>query len=206
VADAAASVGARFVYLSTDYVFDGRSRTPYPVDATPAPLSAYGRSKLAGEEAARRAGRWTVVRTSWVYGGRGGGFLSAVLSRAREGRPLRVVSDERSRPTWVRDLARALLDLVTADVSGIFHAAGGGHATRLELARTALEVAGLDAEVEAVTSRAWGAAAPRPLYSVLDLVTTERVLGWTLPPWDVSLRRHLTGEGSGELGPHGADP
>lgn len=192
VADACAAVGALLAYPSTDYVFDGRKGEPYRPGDAPHPLSAYGRSKLAGEKEARGAPRHLVARTSWLYGGGGKNFVDTMLTLAERGGPLRVVDDQRGRPTWTRSLAAALLDLVERDAGGTLHVSDSGEATWRELAVEALRLAGMDdVVVEPVSTEAWGAPAPRPRVSVLDLSETERVLGRPLPHWKESLKRYV---------------
>lgn len=195
VAAAAADVGAVCVYVSTDFVFDGRSDRPYPPDAPTAPLSVYGRTKRDGERVVADAdGAHLIVRTSWVYGAGGRNFLTAVLERARQGQALKVVSDQTGRPTWARNLARGILDLVDVEARGTWHVADGGWCTWYELARHALEVEDLDVPVEPVTSEAWGAPAPRPRYSVLDVSATEALLGRQMTPWTEAVSAYLTEE------------
>ncbi len=191
VAAAAAATGALPVYLSTDYVFDGTRKTRYRPDDPTAPVSVYGRTKRDGEVAtAAEAPEHLVVRTSWLYGG-DEGFVPAILRRARAGEPLRVVSDQRGRPTWAPSAAGTLLDLVERGARGIWHVAGGGECTWLDLACEALGGAGFDVDVESVTSEEFGAAAPRPPYSVLDLTATEQLLGRDMTFWRDDLSRFL---------------
>ncbi len=194
VAAAAAERGCVMVHPGTDFVFDGRARRPYRPDDPVAPLGVYGRSKAEGERAVLDASsRHLVVRTSWLYGAGGRNFVSAILERAERGLPLRVVSDQRGRPTWARNLAGTILELLATrpPVSGVWHVADGGEATWLELAREALALRGLDADVEPVSTEAWGAPAPRPLYSVLDVSATEARLGRPMMPWREALRGYL---------------
>lgn len=188
VARACRAVGARLVYPSTDYVFDGRASSPYRPDHPPAPLNAYGRSKLAGEEAAREAGDWVVARTSWLYGAGGRNFVSTILRRAMEGVPLRVVDDQRGTPTWTGTLAVTLAGLLEADVpSGIYHTTGRGDTTWFAFACEALRLAGIEAEIVPVPTEAFPTPARRPRYSVLDCSSTEAVVG-PLPDWRDALR------------------
>lgn len=191
VAAAAADAGALPVYVSTDYVFDGAGTAPYrPGDAT-APLSVYGGTKLEGEQAtAAAAPEHVIVRTSWLYGG-DQGFVPAILRRAEAGEPLRVVADQEGRPTWVPSAAGALVELLERDVRGVWHVAGGESCTWLELACEALHQAGLEVPVEPVTTKEFGAEAPRPPYSVLDLSATEELLGRKMTPWRDDLSRFL---------------
>lgn len=194
VAQACALAGARFVYPSTDYVFAGDASSPYPPDAPIHPINAYGRSKAAGEDAARAADSWLVVRTAWLYGDGGRNFVRTMIERARAIRdgsvdgPLRVVEDQRGAPTWTHTLADALVRLLDADVpSGVYHATCRGETTWYGLARAALRLAGLgEVAVEPVGSGAFPRAARRPAYSVLELEGTEGSTG-PLPHWREAL-------------------
>jgi dTDP-4-dehydrorhamnose reductase len=191
VADAAAAAGALVVYVSTDYVFDGSSRRPYLPDDPIGPLSVYGRSKLEGEQAAREAGgEWLVVRTGWLYGG-GSGFVPAILRRASRGEALRIVDDQRGRPTWAPQASEALLDVLERSVRGVWHVAGGGECTWLELAREAVRLAGYAVPIERTASADFGAPATRPAYSVLDLGATERLLGRPMVDWRIALEQYV---------------
>jgi dTDP-4-dehydrorhamnose reductase len=195
VAEAAEAVGAAFAYVSTDYVFDGRKGSPYlPNDAT-APLSVYGTTKLEGERGARAAAPGAlVVRTSWLYGARSG-FVPAILRRAAAGEALRIVDDQRGRPTWAPDLAAATLDLLESEARGIWHVAGGGACTWIELAREALRARGLDVAVSPISTGDLAAPARRPAYSVLDLAATEERLGRPMRDWREALQTCLQSEG-----------
>jgi dTDP-4-dehydrorhamnose reductase len=191
VAAASAEVGAVPVYVSTDYVFDGRKRWPYLPDDATSPQSVYGRTKLEGEKATSEAAAdHLIVRTSWLYGD-DNGFVPAILRRARSGAPLRIVEDQEGRPTWAPEAAGALLDLVDHGARGTWHVAGGGACTWLDLAGEALRLAGIQVPVEAVTSAEFGAPAVRPAYSVLDLTATERLLGRAMTDWREALARYL---------------
>ena len=195
VALAAREVGARMVHLSTDYVFDGKQNTPYLPTDQPAPLNLYGISKLAGEHAVREvAPQALILRTSWIFGSGGTGFVAwARKAFNEEGDPLRIVQDERSRPSWSKELALGILELVGADASGCHHLANTGDCTRLELAKEIRAILGSNRELVGVNSEGFGAPARRPAYSVLDLTSTESILGRPLPPWKDALRKYLGG-------------
>lgn len=191
VASAAAEVGAVSVNVSTDYVFDGAKRAPYGPDDPTNPLSVYGRTKLEGERAtAAAAPEHLIVRTSWLYGA-DNGFVPAILRRAAAGEGLRVVDDQEGRPTWAPAAAAALVELLERGARSVWHVAGGGTCTWLELAREAVRQAGLDVDVRAVSTKEFGAAAPRPPYSVMDLTATERLLGREMTHWREDLSRFL---------------
>ncbi|MFI5321575.1 MAG: dTDP-4-dehydrorhamnose reductase [Myxococcota bacterium] len=190
LARACAASGARLVQLSTDYVFAGDAQRQLREDDAPAPRSVYGRTKLAGERAALAAPGALVVRTSWVYG-RGRNFPAAILAQAREGKPLRVVADQRGRPTYAADLARAITQLVDAGASGIVNFANDGEATWLEFARAVLDSCGFaDRPIEPLTTEQLGLPAPRPRHSVLDL-SKARALGLAPRDWRAALAAYL---------------
>lgn len=175
---AVAHVGARFVYVSTDYVFDGAAAEPYTPDAPTNPVNVYGRTKLEGEHAAQLAQDTVIARTSWVYGRGGSNFASRALDRARAGEPLRAITDQRSVPTWVNDAADVMIRLLERDApAGIYHACNAGSASWYEWAGEAVARAGVDAEVEPVSLGTLKLPAPRPDYSVLDVTATERLVG-----------------------------
>jgi len=195
-----ASAGATLVHVSTDYVFDGLATRPLREDDPVGPLSTYARSKLAGERAVLEASSDVLVlRTSWVYG-RGRNFVATMVARARALRadpalgPLRVVDDQHGSPTWAEDLADGLLALLSRRARGLYHLANRGVASRLELARFALDVAGYaDLEIVPVKTADFPLPAQRPLYSALDCARAER-LGVALRPWREAVRAYLAGE------------
>ena len=192
--------GVRFVHVSTDYVFDGAARAPYAVDAKPAPVTAYGRTKLLGERAVLDAmPEALVVRTSWVFGP-GKNFVLAILRQAalrRRGEvsgPLTVVDDQRGCPTYADDLAEGLLGLVDAGASGLHHlsnADAGGGITWRDFARAILEETGHgDLPIDPITTESLALPAHRPAYSVLD-ASTAAAHGVALRDWRDALRAYL---------------
>lgn len=173
-------IGAYLVHYSTDYVFDGAKGAPYVESDGPNPLQVYGRTKLEGEAAIAASGcRHAILRTSWVYAGRGRNFLLAILARARSGAPLRVVNDQRGTPTAARDIAALTNSLLQLKdwPSGLFHAAAGGDATWHEFAVELLRMAGEKAAVQPISTQEYGGTTPRPLYTVLDSSKLPRETG-----------------------------
>jgi dTDP-4-dehydrorhamnose reductase len=156
------------VHFSTDYVFDGSAREPIPEDAPTGPVSAYGRTKLLGEQALLRSGADAyLVRTSWVYGHNGANFVKTVLRVTRDKGSMSVVDDQRGSPTWARDLAVASRRLVAAGPPGLYHLTNSGDCTWHEFARAITELAGVDAEIRPITTADYPTPATRPAYSVL---------------------------------------
>ena len=175
------------VHYSTDYVFDGRGARPYPVDHPTAPLNAYGRSKLAGEQhLARSPGRHLLIRTSWLYAPWGKNFVLTIARLAKEKSELRVVDDQRGRPTSAEHLARASLALLEAEASGTFHVTDGGECSWFELAHAIVRSVAPACAVLPCTSAEFPRPAERPAYSVLDLSETEARLG-PMPDWRTNL-------------------
>ncbi|NIT35304.1 MAG: dTDP-4-dehydrorhamnose reductase [candidate division Zixibacteria bacterium] len=192
VAAAAADADARVIQLSTDYVFDGTSRVPYAEDAKPAPLSAYGESKLEGE---RRVAAVTsdhlVVRTAWLFGVGGVNFVSKVLTRAKAGEPLAVVDDERGSPTYAGHLATALAELLDVEFRGVVHVAGAGDASWYDVAAEVLRLTGMRARLEAIAAADLDLAARRPPYSALDISRYTALTGQIMPSWREGLAAYL---------------
>jgi dTDP-4-dehydrorhamnose reductase len=170
LASAAASAGARFVQVSTDYVFAGDATTPYDEAAATGPKSAYGRTKLAGEQAVfAQFPDAYVVRTAWVYGASGANFVKTMARLERERETVSVVDDQRGSPTWSRDLARGLVELGSSGAAGgIYHCTNTGETTWFGFTRAIFEELGADPErVLPTTTAAFPRPAPRPAYSVL---------------------------------------
>jgi len=195
----AAARGARLVQVSTDYVFDGRKGGPYGEDDAPAPLSAYGRSKLAGERAA--AGemppdRILIVRGQSLYGSARKSFPDAILAAARTKPSVPVVTDQVVSPTWAADFAVGLADLVEAGASGLVHLSAGGSCTWNEFARAVLTGAGMKPErITGTTAAALGRPAPRPAYSVFDLSKFRERTGRFPRHWREQLGAYLAATG-----------
>ena len=187
LATAANEVGALLVQISTDFVFDGKKREPYEINDPTNPLSAYGRSKFLGETAARHAEKHLIVRTSWLFGQRGWNFVEAILRQMRLGNPLRVVNDQRGRPTYTPHLAEAIIRIVANDARGIVHYADADECTWYDFAR---EIAA-PVPVTPITSEEMPRPAARPAYSVLSTERYERLTGVTPASWREGLREYL---------------
>lgn len=198
VARACAETGVRLLHLSTDYVFDGRGDAPWREDDPVAPLSAYGRSKLAGEEAVRAilGPDALIVRAQWLYGAGGPDFVQAILQAARGRDSLAVVSDQRGTPTWTHTLADLLLRLIAAGAIGTVHASASGACTRAEWAEAILSMAGLaHVRVEPCGSDRYPRPAPRPANSVFDLGRYQTLSGHTPPHWRDALAAYFSEAG-----------
>lgn len=195
-------LGATFVHYSTNYVFglDRQRRTPYTEADLPAPVNLYGVSKLAGEHFVRTVcPQHFVIRTAAVFGPGGpegpspANFVARMLSLARQGQALRIVDDQTISPTYTTDLAESSVRLVATGHFGLYHLSGAGECTWFRLAQRALELAGLKADIRAVTSVEYGATATRPAYSVLANAAC-RSLGVPTPrPWHDALQEYLKG-------------
>ncbi len=195
---AAEACGAAVLAISSDYVFDGRANRPYREYDPAAPLSVYGRSKWAGEEAVREvAPRHVIVRSAWLYGAGGANFVDTILRMARHGEPLAVVDDQRGSPTWTHDLARALVLLIAAGQFGTYHCTNGGDCTWHELAVHVVARGGLAVPVESIGSAALARPAARPAYSVLDRGWCEHVTGLSMPHWKDAVERYLSSLSAG---------
>lgn len=193
VAAVCGSLSIYLVALSTDYVLDGKPGQELREDSAPKPISVYGKTKLEGEIAVQeQAPRHAIVRTSWLYGHSSETFVERIISRGAAGEAINVVTTQESSPTWVNDLAPALVAVARKRATGIFHLTNEGHATRYEWARATLEAADLDPDlVHGVDHVA--AAARRPRYSALTNLRARR-LGITLEPWRDALNRYLRPE------------
>lgn len=194
VALGAAELKSRIVYLSTDYVFDGRASRPYRERDATAPLSVYGRTKLMGEQAVQRTcSRYYIVRTGWLYGRHGRSFVNTIRQKAASEQVLKVVNDQTGTPTWSRDICRPLLDIARSHHYGIYHLANAGQCTWFELAREVVRLTGAVCEVRAITSAELGLPAPRPAYSVLDNRGFQRRFGYQPRLWKEALEEYLAG-------------
>jgi len=188
MAERCRAVGAKLLHYSTDYVFDGTATTPYRTDHALKPVNAYGRSKALGEELIARSGvEHLLVRSSWLYAPWATNFVLTMRELTKSRGSLRVVDDQRGRPTDSRRLAEVSLDLAEKGSRGIFHVTDGGECSWFELAALIGEVVNPDCRVEPCTSDEFPRPAPRPAYSVLDISATEDLVG-PLIPWEDRVR------------------
>jgi dTDP-4-dehydrorhamnose reductase len=188
LAERCKAIGAKLIHYSTDYVFDGTATEPYRVDHPRRPVNAYGRSKALGEELIERSGvEHLLVRTSWLYAPWGKNFVLTMreLTEARDS--LRVVDDQRGRPTDCRRLAEVSLALAEEGSRGAFHVTDAGECTWHGLATLIAKVVNPSCRVEPCTTADFPRPARRPAYSVLDIAATEGVAG-TLIPWEDRVR------------------
>lgn len=197
LAEAANGCGALLTQISTDFVFDGSKREPYEVDDAPAPLSAYGRSKLLGEQAATGARDFLIVRTAWLFGTHGPNFVEAIRNQVRKGtNPLRVVDDQRGRPTYTPHLARAIVELSmlarrSAEARGIVHYADEDECTWFDFAKEIVLLTGGATQIKPVSTSEFSRPAPRPAYSVLSTERYERLTGAKPQSWREGLRQYF---------------
>jgi dTDP-4-dehydrorhamnose reductase len=187
--------GVAFLTISTDYVFDGNAVLPYTEEDCPRPISAYGASKLAGEQLVlRRDMKAFVVRTCGVYGIHAskskGTFIDRIIAQARAGETPRVVNDVIASPTYAGHLAMALRAIVASDAYGLYHACNAGAVSWYDFACAAVELAGVTQPVEAISAAQWKAPARRPAFSALASARL-RALGCTLPSWREGIAAYL---------------
>ena len=200
LAEAAHARGARLIHVSTDYVFSGQRPTPYPEDARPDPIGAYGRSKAAGERLVRKMcpGHF-IIRTAWLHGPHGSSFVATMLRLMRGGQEVQVVDDQHGTPTYATDLARAALAFVHQDARafGTYHFTNEGACTWFAFAKeiqAQARVLGLvrdSVPIAPIPTSAYPTPARRPANSVLSTERIRTTLGITAPSWENGLVRHL---------------
>lgn len=205
-ASASRAIGARFVQVSTDFVFGGGAeRSPLAEDAARAPVNVYGRTKADGEDAAREAcADCQVVRVAALYGhagasGKGGNFVETMLKLARDQAEIAVVADQVTSPTHAPDAAAAILHLAKHTGPGVYHAAGAGQASWFDLAEAALRESGLTSSVRPISTADYPTRAARPAYSALSNAKLD-ASGFAMPPWRDGLARYLAGRAAHDQG------
>lgn len=195
VAVVAAAHQANFVHISTDYVFSGISHKPFETTDSPAPVGAYGRTKLAGENAVRLAHptKSLIVRTAWLYSSFGSNFARTMVRKALENAPVNVVNDQFGQPTLALDLAHHIIDLVSAQApADIYHGTNSGKATWFEFAQEIYRLVGADTSlVSPVPASQYPTRATRPAYSVLGHASTHQHGITAMRPWADALAESL---------------
>lgn len=184
---------AKVVYLSTDYVFDGKKREPYVESDLPNPLNVYGLSKLQGELYVQELTEdGVIVRTQWLFGKYGNNFVSSILRQAREKKELSIVNDQTGSPTYTVDLAKAISTLIQRDAKGIFHVANSNSCTWFALGQSVLEFSGITGmKVRAISSIELNRPAARPHHSGLDCQKLKQLTGITLRPWSEAVKEYV---------------
>ena len=184
-----AACGAKLVHYSTDYVFDGTLRRPLRPDDPVGPQSAYGKSKLLGEQAIQRVVGldYLILRTAWLHGPGGANFVKTMVTVAKAGKPLRVINDQFGSPTYTLDLAGATLELLEREATGVWHLSNAGETSWHDFARAIFQEWGLTPDLQPTTSEAWKAQRPesatRPGYSVLDVTPFAETVGHPMRNW-----------------------
>jgi dTDP-4-dehydrorhamnose reductase len=184
---------AKVVYLSTDYIFDGKKREPYLEDEPPNPLNVYGRSKWKGEQYVRELVKDVlIVRTQWLYGRYGNNFVTSILRQAREKKVLSIVNDQIGSPTYTVDLSEAISVLLQRDARGVFHVANSDLCSWYTFGQTILKLSGMErVKVIPISSKELSRPAIRPAYSVFNCQKLKQVTGMTLRPWSEAVRDFL---------------
>jgi dTDP-4-dehydrorhamnose reductase len=186
----------RFIQISSDYIYDGKSNVPYNEYSQPNPLSAYGRSKLAGEKFALLHSGSMIIRTSWLYSSFGSNFVKTILGNAREKESLQVVFDQTGSPTYAADLAEAIMKIVSGVIrnqfalnAGIYNYSNEGVCTWYDFANEIIQNAGLSCHVNPCLTKDFVQSAQRPAYSVMDKSKIKENYGISIPYWNTSLKK-----------------
>lgn len=187
--ESASRVGAKIIYISTDYVFNGTKNGAYMVDDLPMPINVYGKSKYLGEEAVRKYFNHVIVRISWVFSSRGKNFLKTMLKLAESRNELSVVSDQIGSPTYTKDLSKLLVDMALRDVKGTYHATNEGFCSWYEFAKYIFEESNLDMNIQPILTKDYPTKAQRPLNSKLDKSKLDDDGFERLPDWQDAVKR-----------------
>ncbi len=196
MAQACNKAGCLLFHISTDYVFEGKSHKPYTENDTASPKSIYGKTKLDGEiEVIFNAKRAIIIRTSWLYSSYGNNFVKTILKKARENKELKVVFDQIGTPTYARDLAKTILQIIpkvpTKIRTEIYNFSNEGVTSWYDLAQAIVDTKKLDCHIEPVLSKDFPTEAQRPFYSVLNKARIKKDFGITIPHWRKSLMECL---------------
>jgi dTDP-4-dehydrorhamnose reductase len=196
------AINAKLIYISTDYIFNGKKNAPYMEDDMPDPISVYGDSKLKGEQAVQGILKdFIIIRTSWLFGKNGNNFIKAILKQVDKaqkdnsvaaGFSLRVVNDQIGSPTYTIDLSHAIEKLISGNVKGIFNITNSGECTWYQFAKKILEYAKIKGvNVVPITSKQLNRSANRPAYSVLDCSKFEDTANYQMRHWEAALKDYL---------------
>ncbi len=196
ITDAIHGSECRFIHVSSDYVYDGKSNAPYSEDSQPNPLSAYGKSKLEGEKFALMHPGTMVIRTSWLYSSFGNNFVKTILKNASIKPSLRVVFDQTGTPTYAADLAGAIMSVISGVIrnhfaltSGVYNYSDEGVCTWYDFATEIVGEAGLECIINPVLTKDYSQAARRPAYSVMDKSKIKETYSLSIPHWRSSLKQ-----------------
>lgn len=200
LAAACAMQDAFLIHISTDYVFDGETNIPYTEDNETNPMSIYGQTKLEGEEKIKTVfDNYIIIRTSWLYSEYGHNFIRTILSKSKENATIEVVDDQIGSPTYARDLANTIVDIIiksilnpTAYLPGIYNYTNQGSCSWYEFAQEIVNIAGTNCEVKPIKSDKFPTKAKRPKYSVLDTTKIRSSFGIGIPNWKDSLKECLS--------------
>lgn len=191
LANAAAKTNAKLVHISTDYIYDGQAATPYTEESKPNPINVYGQTKLAGDRfVLSLCPKSFILNTAWLYG-EGKNFVKTMLKMAGEGKKIRVVSDQTGSPTSALELARVILFLMETESYGRYHATCEGSTTWYGFAVKIFELAGMNVDVEPITTKEYPTPARRPAYSVLDNKRLRERHGYYMKHWTDALKEYM---------------
>lgn len=192
IALACKNINATMMYISTDYVFDGRGELPFKVDDSTAPVNVYGKSKLDGEKVLQQVlSNYFIVRISWVFGINGNNFVKTMLKLGKDKSNLNVVSDQIGSPTYTKDLAILLCDMINSEKYGVYHATNDGYCSWAEFAAKIMEKANLNCEINPILTSEYKTKAVRPNNSRLDKTALSENNFKLLPHWEDALNRFL---------------
>ena len=200
VASACAKVGATLIYLSTDFIFDGKKEAPYKENDKPNPINIYGDSKLMGEEEAiKNLKKYFIIRTCWLYGAHGENFVDTIIAKAKTENILKVVDDQVGSPTYTKDLAKAMRALLSKILGnglrdtgyGIYHISNSGSISWYEYAKEILRFAGSKTEIIPITTEELDRPAKRPAMSVLDNSKFFKFTGYRMRNWKRALKEYI---------------
>lgn len=196
ITEAACKIRSPLIYISTDFVFNGKNKTPYKEDDKPDPISVYGMSKYKGEARIKsKLKNYVIVRTSWLFGKNGNNFIKAILKKAENEKIIKVVNDQEGSPTYTKDLSCALKKLIEFgpfNWGNIFHVSNSGTCTWYDYAVEIIKTAGMKGvKVEPIASLELARPAKRPSYSVLDNKKFQEATAYKMPHWKDAFRRYM---------------